>query len=923
MLDNRRIASRIAFQTRAPRALAAAGACMAACLLVTQSWQAVAADSTTGQSSNITAQAQQLAQPSWFFTNEDQRAAAITEAQPNTPVAPLAQPTFIAPESSNIPAVYVPPNTGNRSLAMPPATNSPPMAAPAPMTAQETSRWRSMLRQFIGAPAPPENSRPYAEPPFVELPPAEARFSQIQLPPNIVQPEVAPPKAPTHVAVPRQVLPAPVVTTAAAPASANTETNWSASQAGGSLIQQAAGINPLPVAPANTSAPSASQPSASQVSMPAQARATNQLTLPVVRWDAAQVGGELLQQMTGTIPTSPAPVTTTQASTSPKPQVAAQPLATAVPTTIARTTEVGVASYVMPAPAVVIPQPTTSQNPQPAQMAAQTQPTPPIGDPFLNKLADFTTSQSGPTGAVSALWQPILSTQGAPQPTVAATTPTITPASAATPMANASPYPSTATPNAPLALTPTVPAQSQPAAQSQPKSATLEDSIFLQPFYQTNTRPSAGGNNTTAAAGSDQQNSPNLNSVIASPFGGLLRQFTLSTTDDLRKPPAQAAEPEMQPTQKTSDGSWTASSPNTGRSNDGANAALVAYLQEAEAIPEPIPADLDVRTGESVQPGQGGAAAQGDSLAQADRLGEEPENNTLQFLRSTTVLLEPGESQYDVGIGYALAETDFPLLLSDGVNIVGVADAEFRVRQLTVPIEYRLGLTKRVQGFVGVPLGWANTQVAVGDTEAHNNDGGLGDVNFGLTIQLKEAEVDSPYWVGTLAATAPTGGDPFSNLAGISPSAPSLGQGFWSIQGNLLFIQPYDPIVVFYGLGMERFVDSEYRNIEIRPGAQYSYTLGVGFAVNDRVTISSRFRGAYQEETEADGDRIIGSNSEPMTLRFAATISKPCHRIVEPFVEFGLTDDSVSSYFGVTWTFQPDKNRAEAAAKQKSAEAKK
>jgi hypothetical protein len=40
-----------------------------------------------------------------------------------------------------------------------------------------------------------------------------------------------------------------------------------------------------------------------------------------------------------------------------------------------------------------------------------------------------------------------------------------------------------------------------------------------------------------------------------------------------------------------------------------------------------------------------------------------------------------------------------------------------------------------------------------------------------------------------------------------------------------------------------------------------------------------------------------------MSIRFSATISQPCDRLVEPFVEFGITDDAVSSFIGVTWTF--------------------
>jgi hypothetical protein len=406
----------------------------------------------------------------------------------------------------------------------------------------------------------------------------------------------------------------------------------------------------------------------------------------------------------------------------------------------------------------------------------------------------------------------------------------------------------------------------------------------------------------------------------------------MTTDDDLRQSPA--TEKTAATEQQASEVGWTfylptADNPSHATSNTTPaqvsleNAELVAFLQEAalEPIPQPEPADLDVKTGESVQPGgrQPGQAGKGDSLAEADKLGTEPEDNTLQFLRASTVLLEPGDSQCDVGINYFITENDFPVLITDGVDIIGVGDARFRVRQLSVPIEYRTGLSKRVQAFIGAPVGWSNTQFALGEFEDFRNDGGLGDIDFGLTIQLRDATVDSPYWIATVSGTAPTGGDPFTGIVGLAPTAPALGQGFWSVAGSLLFIQPYDPVVVFYGLGMERFIEHEYIGAELEPGAQYNYTLGVGFAVNDRVTLSARFRGFYVEELEVDGKRVIGTNTEPMSLRFSATISKPCERVVEPFVEIGMTDDATSAFFGVTWTFAPN---ARARQEQKEREKK-
>jgi hypothetical protein len=410
-------------------------------------------------------------------------------------------------------------------------------------------------------------------------------------------------------------------------------------------------------------------------------------------------------------------------------------------------------------------------------------------------------------------------------------------------------------------------------------------SFLLEPFYATNSNPprtSGGAPYPTAAASGAERD---LRDIVRN--SSLVTQLAPASEKAVRRLPNID----------------TITRPETTK--------LVAYLQENAPQPDdlnineqgqlqlvPEPAAADESAGD--EDGEG----EGDSLAEADQLGEEPEDNSLEFLRAETVLLKPGDSQCDVGLNYLLTETEFPILLADDMGaIVGVDEIGFRIRELTLPIEYRMGLLPRVQGFIGAPVGWSNTQLALDTFEAFQNDGGFGDINFGLTMQFAEATANKPYVIGTLNVTAPTGGDPFTSAVGLAPTAPSLGQGFWSINGTLLCIKPYDPIVFFYGIGMERFFPHEYVGLEIEPGAQYTYNFGVGFAVNERVTLSTRFNGAYTEELEVDGQRRFGTNAEPMTIRFSATISQPCDRLVEPFVEFGITDDAISSFIGVTWTF--------------------
>jgi hypothetical protein len=331
----------------------------------------------------------------------------------------------------------------------------------------------------------------------------------------------------------------------------------------------------------------------------------------------------------------------------------------------------------------------------------------------------------------------------------------------------------------------------------------------------------------------------------------------------------------------------------------------VAYLQGGESLPEPLPAlhsdneeqlaeELSSKSKDSFdQEGKG-------TLAEAEKIGEEPpESNTLQFLRADTVLLSPGEYQFDYGFTYTKFDTDFPIFVTDGMG-VAVADAEFRIREFQVPLEIRYGLARRVQLFLNVPFGWANTEFTFPSFEEFENDGGLGDISFGGTFLLREHCQGKPDAILTFASSAPTGNDPFSP-AGASPSAPSLGNGSWSLASNLLFVQNYDPIVVFYGFGTRQYFETEIRGIDFQPGGEYNYQMGVGFGVNSNVTFSTRFNGAYITEAELAGERIRGTISEPMTVTLAMTIAK-CQKLIEPFVDIGLTDDASDARIGITWT---------------------
>ena len=167
-------------------------------------------------------------------------------------------------------------------------------------------------------------------------------------------------------------------------------------------------------------------------------------------------------------------------------------------------------------------------------------------------------------------------------------------------------------------------------------------------------------------------------------------------------------------------------------------------------------------------------------------------------------------------------------------------------------------------------------------------------------MHLLEGGDQLPDVIGTVGFTAPTG-DFNAPVFGVVPGT-ALGQGFWALNGQLLFINRYDPIIAFYGVGFRHLFEREFSGVVVQPGEQFSYQFGVGFSANDRVTLSATFQGFFISNMLLDGSALLGTNVEPMSLRFAATIARNC-RIVEPFALIGMTDSAPNASFGVTITF--------------------
>ncbi len=329
---------------------------------------------------------------------------------------------------------------------------------------------------------------------------------------------------------------------------------------------------------------------------------------------------------------------------------------------------------------------------------------------------------------------------------------------------------------------------------------------------------------------------------------------------------------------------------------DPDNGSPKSPFSDEPEMPTPPPPD---------NPSADAPAASQDPLKKKDgepqTFGPKPVSNSLQFLRTQDVLLNPGDYQVDTGFAYTLFDNSFPATITDGGgNVVDVVKARERDRLVYTPLAVRYGWSKNVQLFGILPTGFSNTQISTIGASQANNNFGIGDLTGGASFHLLKACDDVPDVIGTFSFTAPTGD--FNAPVGALIPGVALGQGFWALSGQLLCVNRYDPIIAFYGVGFRHLFEREFAGFRFQPGEQLSYQFGVGFAVNDRVTLSATFFGFYISDTLVERVALQGSNVEPMSMRFAMTVARR-ERIVEPFVQLGMTDFAPRASLGVTVTF--------------------
>ena len=105
-------------------------------------------------------------------------------------------------------------------------------------------------------------------------------------------------------------------------------------------------------------------------------------------------------------------------------------------------------------------------------------------------------------------------------------------------------------------------------------------------------------------------------------------------------------------------------------------------------------------------------------------------------------------------------------------------------------------------------------------------------------------------------------------------------------------VRTTDPAIIFGGVSYQYFFTDTIDGYQVQPGWVVNSYFGVGFALNEKLSLGSRLSYAYSSNMKADNETIYGSHSDPMnvSLNLSYRVSKDW--VVSPQITFGLNDDS-------------------------------
>lgn len=270
-------------------------------------------------------------------------------------------------------------------------------------------------------------------------------------------------------------------------------------------------------------------------------------------------------------------------------------------------------------------------------------------------------------------------------------------------------------------------------------------------------------------------------------------------------------------------------------------------------------------------------------------------------------------------------------LALDAIFLGDISVDDVQADIFTLDVTGRYNVTDRWQIGATLPFVYRNTNfqrnVSSDGVEADVSKSDLGDITLSSAYQLFKETADRPDIVWNLSVKAPTGSDPYGTPtltkdAGseqlIYPAELPTGSGLWSITTGLSFVKTTDPAILFANLGYTYHLAESFKDIssgadvqpgEVRLGESFHYGIGMAFALNERMSLSTSFsqRISLESEIKSQGgewQEVIGSDGNAATFSTGLTYALGEKLSMSTSIGIGLTPDAPDFSLGIKFPYR-------------------
>jgi len=227
-------------------------------------------------------------------------------------------------------------------------------------------------------------------------------------------------------------------------------------------------------------------------------------------------------------------------------------------------------------------------------------------------------------------------------------------------------------------------------------------------------------------------------------------------------------------------------------------------------------------------------------------------------------------------------------------------------RAFTSTSAFRVGVFDWLELGATVPAYEATRSRGVGPFASRaETASGLGDIGLQANIRVRDQTAAAPGVVVSVGGILPTGvspyrftfyqpdrGRPLYNPSPVNLNGNYLSRGVAGITSNLQSYKTLDPVIVFFGAGIQYFLPDRIGGHEVQPGLSYSYNVGLSFALSEKSTLGLQVNGAYASKLLVDRRRVPESQLEPIAVRVSLVQRVFANTYVEPELAAGLTNNA-------------------------------